>query len=76
MSKKKIINEISNVKFPKVMYGLEGIKQIFNVSTTTAWKYRHGILKDACTQNGRIIVIDTIKALELFGVPDAYKFVK
>ncbi len=65
----------SSQKFPPVMYGLEGIRQIFGVSKSTAYKYLHGILKDACAKNGNVIVIDVWKALSDFGVRNPERFV-
>jgi len=59
---------VSRKKFPSVVYGLQGIMDLFNISKSTAWRYRHGIIKDACTQNGNVIIVDTKKALTLFGV--------
>ena len=57
-------------KLPAVVYGLDGIMSLFNVSKTTAWRYRNGIIKDACTQRGHVIIVDTAKALSLFGVAE------
>jgi len=62
--------------FPKLMYSLESIMELFHVSKTTAWRYKNGLLKEACTQRGKIIVVDVCKALELFGVSDAGRFVR
>ncbi len=66
-------NIVSRKKLPPVVYGLEGIMGIFNISKSTAWRYRHSVIKDACTQNGNIIVVDVKKALSLFGLenPDS-----
>ena len=50
----------------KYVYGLRGIRQLFNVSHVTAQRYKDGILKDACYQQGRKIIVDVEKALELF----------
>lgn len=63
-------------KFPPMMYGLKGIQELFSVGLTTAWRYRHGIISEACTQQGNKIVIDTRKALELFGVKEPEKMIK
>lgn len=56
------------------MYGLKGICELFGVKKTTASRYKNGILKDAVTQNGRKIMIDTKKALQLYGVADTTNF--
>lgn len=48
------------------VYGLDGIKKLFNVSHLTAWKYKETIIREAVSQNGRVIVTDVEKAMELF----------
>ena len=50
----------------RYVYGLRGIRELFNVSHATAQKYKDGIIKDAVFQSGRKIVVDADKALELF----------
>ena len=68
MKHKKKASKDEEVKlFPPVMYGLKGIMSLFKVSKSTAWRYRHTIVKDACTQNGNKIMINPRKALQLFG---------
>mgnify|MGYP002522925059 CR=1 FL=1 len=57
---------VSKEKLPKLVYGLDGIMKLFNVSKATAWRYRHGCIEGACMQNGNIIVVNTEKALQLF----------
>lgn len=52
------------------MHGLKGIRQLFGVSHATAQRYKNTFLKPAVKQNGRKIIIDIAKALELF---DEYK---
>ena len=47
-------------------YGLKGIRKLFGVSHATAQRYKDTILKPAIRQNGRKIVVDVAKALELF----------
>lgn len=66
---------VSRKKLPAVVYGLDGIMSLFNISKSTAWRYRHGIIKDACTQNGNVIVVDVKKAFKLFGVNDTNKLI-
>ena len=59
---------ISRRKFPPVLYGLAGIMELFDCSKATAFRYRHSVIRDACTQHGKKIIVDTRKALTLFGV--------
>lgn len=54
----------------RLVYGLAGIRNLFNVSHATAFKYKEGILKDAVSQRGRKIVVDVDLALELFNSKD------
>lgn len=67
---------VSDEKFPQVVYGLKGIMVLFHCSKSTAWRYRHTILFDACSQNGNKIIVDTRKALELFGSVHPERFVE
>lgn len=49
-----------------LVYGLEGIKQLFGCSTTTAWRIKNSEwIRPAITQVGRKIVVDADLALEL-----------
>jgi len=48
------------------IYGLNGIKKLFNVSHATAQRYKDTIIKEAVRQNGRKIVVNADKAMELF----------
>ena len=50
----------------RYIYGLRGIRQLFNVSHTTAQRYKDTIIKDAVLQQGRRIIVDADKAMELF----------
>ncbi len=50
----------------RLVYGLHGIRRLFNVSHATAQRYKDTIIKDAVSQNGRKIVVDADKAMELF----------
>lgn len=56
-----IANEEKNYVF-----GLAGIRKLFNVSHATAQRYKDTILKDAVMQNGRKIIVNKDKAIELF----------
>lgn len=48
-------------------YGITGIARIFNCSISTANRIKaSGKIDKAITQRGRLIVIDVVKALELF----------
>lgn len=67
---------VSKQKLPPVITGLSGIMALFNVSKSTAWKYKQTWLAPAITQRGRIIVVDTKKALELLGMENPELFVK
>lgn len=67
---------ISDEKLPPLVYGLKGIMEVFQVSKSTAHKYRHGILAAACTQNGKKIIVDTRKALELYSNNSSTKIVE
>jgi hypothetical protein len=53
----------------RLVYGLKGIRDLFNVSHATAQRYKDTILKDAISQQGRKIIVDVEKALELFNAP-------
>ncbi len=48
------------------VYGLRGIRQLFNVSHATAQRYKDTIIKGAVSQQGRKIITDAAKAMELF----------
>lgn|GEM_PF-4933098 len=51
---------------PRYVKGLKGIRELFGVSHATAQRYKDTILKDAVSQQGRVIIVDVEKALELF----------
>lgn len=50
----------------RLLYGIKGIENFFNVSHRTAQSYKDGILAPAVSQNGRKIVVDADLALKLF----------
>lgn len=50
----------------RLVYGLRGIRQLFDVSHATAQRYKDTFLQPAIMQNGRKIVVDVDKAMELF----------
>jgi len=51
---------------PRLVYGLAGIQRLFNVSHVTAQRYKNTFLAPAISQQGRKIVVDAEKALQLF----------
>ena len=50
----------------RYVYGIKGIMRLFGVSNVTAQRYKRGIIKEAVSHQGRIIVVDEEKALQLF----------
>ena len=50
----------------RYVYGLSGIRGLFNVSIPTAHRLKNTVLKGAISQQGRIIVCDVEKAMQLF----------
>ncbi|SDE00691.1 DUF3853 family protein [Riemerella columbipharyngis] len=51
----------------KFVYGLDGLAKLLGCSKTTAYKHKKsGLFDPAIRQNGRIIITDKKKALELF----------
>ena len=50
----------------RLVYGLRGISELFNVSLVTAQKYKNTFLAPAVSQRGRKIAVDADLALELF----------
>lgn len=50
----------------RLVYGLAGIQELFNVSHLTAQRYKNTFLAGAVSQQGRKIVVDAEKALQLF----------
>lgn len=61
----EVIKEVSDSP-KRYVYGLHGIKDLFQVSHVTAFRYKEGFLKDAVSQRGRKIVVDVDKAMGLF----------
>lgn len=55
------------------VYGLDGICKLFKVSKQTAQKYKDTIISDAVIQQGRKIIVDVEKAMELFQKRDGGK---
>ena len=50
----------------RLVYGLNGIRELFHCSHKQAQFYKDNVIKEAVSQNGRKIVVDADKALELF----------
>lgn len=50
----------------RYIYGLRGIRDLFNVSHATAQHYKDTFLAPAVMQRGRKIVVDADKAVELY----------
>ncbi len=50
----------------RLVYGLRGIQDLFHCSHKQAQHYKDNIIHEAVRQNGRKIVVDADKALELF----------
>ncbi len=50
----------------RYVYGIKGIMRLFGVSNVTAQRYKRGLIREAVSQNGRIIVVDADRALQLF----------
>ena len=53
-------------ELPKHVHGLQGIADLFGVSKVTAQKYKNTWLAGAVSQNGKVLLTDTEKALKLF----------
>ena len=61
------ITEIDgNYQAKRYVYGLAGISKLFKVSLPTAQKYKNGLLGEAVSQRGRIIITDVDMAMDLF----------
>ena len=54
----------------RLVYGLRGIQELFNVSHKTAYEWKSTWLAPAVRQCGRKIVTDADYALKLFGERD------
>lgn len=62
--------EVKRQKLPKYVNGLKGIRELFGVSHVTAQKYKNTWLAPAVKQRGKVLLIDTEKALKLFAEHD------
>jgi hypothetical protein len=63
----RLVEKPKEIENRKYVYGLKGISELFHVSHATAQKLKNGVLKDAVSQQGRILLVDVEKAIELFG---------
>ena len=52
--------------WPRYVKGLSVVMEMFGVSYITAHAWKKGWLSPAISQQGRTIVVDTAKAIELF----------
>lgn len=50
----------------RLVYGLDGIRELFHCSHKQAQYYKDNVIKEAVSQNGRKIVVDADLALKLF----------
>ena len=48
------------------VYGLSGIMSLFGCKKSKAQRLKDGLLAPAVSQNGKLIVVDADKAMELF----------
>ena len=57
----------------RLLYGIKGIEDHFDVCHKTAWEWKESWLKPACKQRGRKIVVDVEYAMKLFSMKEAKK---
>ena len=50
----------------RLVYGLRGIQDLFHCSHKQAQFYKDHVIQEAVSQNGRKIVVDADRALQLF----------
>ena len=50
----------------RLVYGLHGIQDLFHCSHKQAQYYKDHVIQEAVSQNGRKIVVDADRALQLF----------
>ena len=58
--------QVEQRELPKHVHGLQGIADLFGVSRVTAQKYKNTWLADAVSQQGKVLLTDTDKAIKLF----------
>lgn len=57
----------------RYVYGLRGIRELFNISHKTAQAWKDGFLAPAVNQRGRIIRVDVDMAEQLFNARNQFK---
>ena len=61
-----VVSTPSEATEKKYVYGISGIQQLLNCSESSAKRLKKsGVINEAIIQNGRKIIIDVEKALEL-----------
>ena len=63
---KEVMKELLKDPDRRYVKGVTGIANLFGCSNPTAQKLKKTIIKEAVTQNGRVIITDEEKAVELF----------
>lgn len=63
---KQEVQSVSSSSNNRLVYGLQGIADLFGCSINTATKLKNGVIRKAVSQVGRKIVVDADKALSLF----------
>ena len=66
MLSKGFVPQASAERPKRFVYGIPGIMELLNVSESTAHRLKRGILSPAISQQGRKIIVDADRALELF----------
>lgn len=51
----------------RFVYGYKGVQELFHCGQTKAWQLVNGKIKPACKKEGKTIIVDVEKALELIG---------
>lgn len=57
----------------KYVYGLNGICELFKCSMSRAQVLKRTVIADAVSQDGRTIIVDADRALELFATSSSTK---
>lgn len=61
--------------FPPILYGLDGVMQVFQCSRSRASRLVHGKIAGSVTREGHLIIVDTKEALSLFGIHQPERFI-
>lgn len=60
---------INHPKLPSLVTGIKGAAEIFGISTSTVSRMKAaGVLDEAILQNGKTVIFDTYKVLEILRV--------